>query len=306
MRKVLRLSCGTLFVWMLTSLLALAQATVPNVNDTRVGGQLLFYFDVASYDGAYLTMSNNGTVTVPLHIQLFTDDCTEIFNFRITLGAGCIKIFDMRHFELGTGQFVDLGGTRGLMTATPVAANPSLAAVPYNHLAGSTAHVNLARRNSFGLNAVARLAVDASGNLLPDLSGPLDGTTRLFQLIQPTRLYHDGFFALDSITDSRIILISFVDIYSPGGYLVSGQSALLRGFAGTADCSRLSLPDRLFSCIMDISMESYLGSTTGTFRTTPGTLEMSIPSSYQPYQNVFGITSQTLATFTVNRYMWAR
>lgn len=309
MRHILTRVSRLLFCLACLSSLAFGQVIIPNVNDTRVGGQLIFYFDMASYDVGFLTITNTGLSTVPLHIQLQSSDCQEILNFRISLSAGCLKIYDLRRFELSGGQSLDLGGLRGFMTVTPITPSPATAAVPYNHLAGNSVFAHLGRKNSFGLNAVARLAVDAAGVPLADFAGVLDGATRRFQNIQPSKLYNDGFFALDNLTDSRMILISFTDNYPANGYFVSSGGTTdvpveLRGFANNSSCARLSLANRTFTCILDISMESYLGAAVGAFRQDVGFLELNI--SYLANQNLVGIASQTLGTFTVNRYLWGK
>jgi hypothetical protein len=188
--------------------------------------------------------------------------------------------------------------------ATPYAAPPESGAVPYNHLAGNSVHANLANKNSFGLNAVARLAVDSTGAPLADFSGTLNGTTRRFQNIQPSKLYLDGAFALDTLTDSRFILISFTDIYGNNTYTISGASVDLKGFATALDCQRISLQNRTFSCFFEMPLRTYLSGALTSFLNGPGSLELS--TTYEPLQNLIGISSQTLATFTVNRYLWGK
>jgi hypothetical protein len=302
-----------------------AQVVIPDARDGRVGGQLLYYFDMANHDVGYLTITNFGSSSVPLHIQLFGPEgessavaaaknpekkepsalvlaARELLRFPVTLVANCTVIYDLRRFLLPNGLTVDLAGNKGFMTVTPVSSSPGNPAVPYNHLAGNTVHANVDRKNSFGLNAVARLAVDAAGNPLPDLSGVLDGDTKRFQSIQPARLYHDGFYALDTLSDSRVILISFKDNYSATGYLVSCGTAKINGFAGASDCSRRALPEKSFGCLVDIDMTSFLGGNAASFRQAPGFLELT--TTYEPFQNLVGIASQTLSTFTVNRYLW--
>lgn len=303
---------------------AFGQVTIPDPHDGRVGSQLLFYFDMVHYDAGYLTITNTGASSVPVHFQLFSSAgggesiegqsasgrtraavaSQALSASRAHLGASCSVVYDLRRFALPNGQALDLGGIEGFLSVTPVIASPGNPAIAYNHLAGSSVHVHLERRNSFGLDAVARLAVDAAGNPLADSTVALDGVNRRFQNIQPSRLYDDSFFALDQLTDSRIILLTFTDNYSPSAYLVGCGAVELRGIAVTNDCGRVLMPDLSFSCVQNVPLQTALGGNVNLFRQSGGFLELT-PSN-QPFQNIVGIASQTLATFTVNKYMWGK
>jgi len=226
-----------------------------DARDGRIGGQLLFYFDMANYDMGYIT-------TPTWEERRFRFTCSfsgrkgvrrsrrcrewwgcpvcgtsraikEMSRNPVMLTTGCTVIYDLRRFLLPNDDRGP-GREQRFLIVTPVSTSPGNPAVPYNHLAGNSVHVSTARQNSFGLNAVARLAVDASGNPLPDQAGVLDGQARRFQLIQPARLVHDGFYALDTVSDSRVILISFADSYSQSGYLVVCGSITINGVAGSA------------------------------------------------------------------------
>jgi hypothetical protein len=309
-------------IWMSAGM---AQTVIPDARDGRIGGQLLFYFDMANYDMGYITITNLGGATIPVHMQLFGPEgesaavgaaanggdalfagtsraIKEMSRNPVMLTTGCTVIYDLRRFLLPNGLTVDLAGNKGFLIVTPVSTSPGNPAVPYNHLAGNSVHVSTARQNSFGLNAVARLAVDASGNPLPDQAGVLDGQARRFQLIQPARLVHDGFYALDTVSDSRVILISFADSYSQSGYLVVCGSITINGVAGSADCNRKTLPAQSFSCLTDQNMGGLLGAHYDSFRLAPGFLDLN--TTYGATQNLVAIASQTLATYTVNRYLW--
>jgi hypothetical protein len=282
-----------------------AQVVVPNVTETRTGGQLLLYYDAVKYDVVYLTLTNTGPSNIVLHMVLYGADCVEQFDYVLIICPYGHKIYDMARFDLGNARSVDLRGNKGFLLATPTDSSGNAPAVPYNHLAGNTVHANIATANSFGLNAVARLAVDATGAPLADYSGTLDGVTMMFQRIQPAKLWHDGFFALSTITDSRILLFSFVDVYSPTNYTIAEASVTLSNFAWRVDCAGVSLAPKIFKCFLDATIQSFIGGGYGSFIVNSGTLQM-IPLGYVTNQNFFGIASQTLSTYTVNRYLWGK
>jgi len=72
----------------------------------------------------------------------------------------------------------------------------------------------------------------------------------------------------------------------------------------TRNDNTLPLASRSVGCFLDVSLQEYLGASGQFFRQTTGSLDLS--TSYQPNQNLVGISLQTLGSFTANRYLWGK
>jgi hypothetical protein len=298
---------------------AFSQTQISGPNTTVPGSQLIFYFDLVVNDAGYVSIKNTGLSTIFLHIQVFAADCTELFDFLISLEPLCSRTFDLRHFEYNRqGGSADLIGERGMIFVTPTTPSLGYAAIPYNKMIGSIVIANSRTKTSYGMNAIARMAVDINGNPLPDSVTPMNGnTTGQFQIIRPKMIHLDRFFALNTITDSRLAFVSFVDLYSDFSYNLSStlEEIKIHVTAGTEDCVKLSLPNFSVFCILDIALRTVVGATSAYFNQSSGSLELTptynqpsddfpVTNDYIKNQNLFGFFFETLGSYASARPLW--
>ncbi len=310
-------------LWILLSLCGLyAQETPgaltigPFIQSPRAefGGQLIYYFDLIRNDTGYMTIVNNGPHGVSLHMQLLGSDCYEMFNFSIRIESRCSKRYDLRNFVLnGKGATTDLLGMKGLIFVTPTQSGSitSQAAIAFNHLSGSIVLADSRKGNSYSFLPVCRKAISFLGEPL----GPpwttetlLDGTTALFEVILPKKLSIDNFFALSTISDSRLVLISFLDSYGGSYSVVPAEDGHMTMFAGMEDCGLFSLPTLAYACFTDLPLSQILGATATYFQHHAGRLDMTPVWDQEAIlvrQNLFGFQFETLGPYTAAHPIWA-
>ncbi len=286
---------------------AFSQYQISGPNTTVPGGQLIYYFDLINNDTGTFSIKNVGPSLVFLHVQVINEDCEELFNFLTSLEPNCARSWDLRKFVLNKMQgSADLINNRGMIFVTPTYSTIGYAALPYNHLVGSIVIANSKTRTSYGMNAIARPAIDSTGNLLPDSNTPLNGTTSRFQIIRPKMLHLDHFFPLQVLTDSRLAIVAFVDVYTSSNYYVTSPSGIgsFHMMGGTEDCAKLSIPALDYFCMLDVQLKNILGGTIAYYNQSSGSLEMTPMSEFDTNENLFGFFFESLGPYASARPLW--
>lgn len=315
---------------------------VGSPNTTIPGGQLIYFFDLINNDVSYMSITNGGDVDVTLHITIFGDDCEEMVNFFIVVKRKCSRRFDLSSFEINeTSTYgLSLVGMRGLILATPVATSRTGEsvnfpyAIAFNHLTGSITLATSVSKASFGLNAIARPALQATmttpGTIVytpaPDgriMTGPgampytnpnTGGSPYVryfYQRIAPTKLLLDHFFALNSVTDSRLDFINFGEAYGSAGdnyyyqFLPPAYTGTFSLFAETEDCALFSLPTRDYYCITDVPTATIVGAAAGYFRVFSGVLHITPKVPVPETENLFGYFFEKVGPYASGRPLWA-
>lgn len=169
-------------------------AILPSPYTTRVGTQLVYFYEDSTSGGArgpfqsFLTITNTSITTgVFVHFQFYivvaqsgssltgNTDCTELFDFVDFLTPGQRFIFDpkgiRRPSNFGGGAIVGTATDgRFIMTATPIVnfiAN-DLRVLSFNWLTGQIWVSDINKSATWMTNAVSRLAVNTFGGPLPD------------------------------------------------------------------------------------------------------------------------------------------
>lgn len=216
---------------MLLSPIAMAQdalsAILPSPYTSRVGSQLIYFYEDGANLGArgsfqsFLTVTNtNITNGVIVHFQFYqvfvssgsTTSCQELFDFVDYLTAGQRYIFDpkaiRRPSNFGGGAIVGTATDgRYIMTITPIVsflAN-DLRARSFNWLSGQIWVSDIGKSATYMTNAVSRMGVNRFGTPLNDgdfIFGPSSaanpagtpGFDNYLQMFRPQVLAVNSFF----------------------------------------------------------------------------------------------------------------
>ncbi len=248
---------------------------IPGPYSSRTAGQLIYCFEEGDvpYRGSwksYLTITNTSLNTyAALHYRYYSvgahGGLSELLDYVDLLSPGQTLVIDPS--DIRTSPFRRSGslpvgsasGGRFVMTAVPVDPRnepADLRAIAFNFLGGQVWTTHLGTGSVFMRNALGRLAVDSAGTPVPhsttefiyDLGWPtnmpyatgnvLDGTTRLFQKLQPAALVLKSFLATAGTAGkisqgvpfgNRLTFFAFQDNYvtASNAYRIEAGSASL-------------------------------------------------------------------------------
>lgn len=292
---------------MLLSPIAMAQdalsAILPSPYTTRVGSQIIYFYEDGANLGArgsfqsFMTITNHNITTgVIVHFQFYqvfvssgsTTSCQELFDFVDALTAGQRYIFDpkaiRRPSNFGGGAIVGTATDgRYIMTATPIVsflAN-DLRALSFNWLSGQIWVSDIGKSATWMTNAVSRMGVDRFGNPLADgqgIFGPSSvagGNDQYLQMFRPQILAVNSFFRTSGAGavqpgvpfGNRLTVMSWVDQYfgvDPFFRLLPA-SADLSSFIFDDQENAFSVPTRRVTCLQEWVIAPDVAGAAGNF-----------------------------------------
>jgi hypothetical protein len=297
-RALLLLTLGLV----LMSQAAMAQdalsAVLPAPYTTRVGSQLMYFYEDGANLGArgsfqsFLTIVNtNITTGVWVHFQFYqvtqtsSSGCLELFDFVDYLTPGQRHIIDPKGVR-GTFYLTNLVGFatdgRYVMTATPILVAPSfiaptpadLRAVSFNYLSGQIWVSDIGKSATWMTNAVPRMAVDILGGPLGD-NVILDGVVTYLQMFRPIVLAVNSFFRTAGAGavqpgvpfGNRLTLWTWIDQYT-NPQLMYRQiiaNATLNTFVFDNAENAFSVPPRTITCVYEFVIAPDTIGTTGNW-----------------------------------------
>jgi hypothetical protein len=278
---------------------AQAQATI-EVPDVR-GDQLVFFYDARTNRTPFLSVTNPSSTTVNLEVAFYPASlANRLGQFVVTVPAAGNVVIDPTSAAGGVAA-----GNAGLAVVTPVAsASSTQAVVPPEPLIGNFTLANTALGAAFGENALGRLAVDGSGSRA-DAGEPVDGASVKYQRFTPPVLMVPAYFnptmlAPPANDGNRVIVAAFADRYGSRfdvAPAAAGESLAASFFDSAGQLvGQATVPVNgvLLSDLQQIAGGSTLDSSGKVFFD---------PSAIGADENVFGIFSQSLATFASGQRM---
>jgi len=296
-RALLLLTLGLV----LMSQAAMAQdalsAVLPAPYTTRVGSQLMYFFEDGANLGArgsfqsFLTIVNtNITTGVWVHYQFYqvvggNTGCQELFDFVDYLTPGQRHIFDPKGIR-GTFYLTNLVGFatdgRFIMTATPILVAPSfiapspadLRAVAFNFLSGQIWVSDVGKSATWMTNAVPRMAVDVLGGPLAD-NVILDGVATFLQMFRPIIISVNSFFRTAGAGavqagvpfGNRMTLFTWIDQYTNPQQMfrIIPAAATLTSFVFDNAENAFSVPPRTILCVTEWTIAPDVAGASGNF-----------------------------------------
>jgi len=292
---------------MLLSPIAMAQdalsAILPSPYTTRVGSQIIYFYEDGANLGArgsfqsFLTITNHNITTgVIVHFQFYqvfvssgsTTSCQELFDFVDYLTAGQRYIFDpkaiRRPSNFGGGAIVGTATDgRYILTATPIVsflAN-DLRALSFNWLSGQIWVSDIGKSATWMTNAVSRMGVDRFGNPLADgtgIFGPSSvagGNDNYLQMFRPQILAVNSFFKTAGAGavqpgvpfGNRLTVLSWVDQYFGVDpfFRILPASADLSSFVFDDQENAFSVPTRRVTCLQEWVIAPDVAAAAGNF-----------------------------------------
>lgn len=335
-RALLLVTIGAL----LLSPIAMAQdalsVILPAPYTTRVGTQLIYFYEDGANLGArgsfqsFLTITNTSiTSGVYVHFQWYvvtSSTCQELLDVVDYLTPGQRFIFDpkglRRPSNFGGGAiFGTATDGRYVMTATPIV-NPftnDLRALSFNWLSGQIWISDIGKSATWMTNSISRLAVDSLGGPLADglaLEGSANGNW--LQMFRPQTLIVNSFFKTAGAGavqpgvpfGNRLTVFTWIDSYfgvDPFFRILPG-AVTLSTFVFDDQENAFSVPPRTVNCVTewviapDVASASgnwadFLGpALTNAVASTGGWMRMRV-SGMSTDESVTGWFSQYLGTF---------
>lgn len=335
-RALLLVTIGAL----LLSPIAMAQdalsVILPAPYSTRVGTQLIYFYEDGANLGArgsfqsFLTITNTSiTSGVYVHFQWYvvtSSTCQELLDVVDYLTPGQRFIFDpkglRRPSNFGGGAiFGTATDGRYVMTATPIV-NPftnDLRALSFNWLSGQIWISDIGKSATWMTNSISRLAVDSLGGPLVDglaLEGSANGNW--LQMFRPQTLIVNSFFKTSGAGavqpgvpfGNRLTVFTWIDSYfgvDPFFRILPG-AVTLSTFVFDDQENAFSVPPRAVNCVTewviapDVASASgnwadFLGpALTNAVASTGGWMRMRV-SGMSTDESVMGWFSQYLGTF---------
>lgn len=271
------------------------------------GDQLLFVYDATESRVPFLVVSNLAAESVLVEVAWYAQalDRQIATQFR-SLPAGGNAIFDPSGVE-------GVSGNAGMVVVTPVRSEddpspvipPTLSGTNTGPLFGGFTLADTATGAGFGQNPLARRAIDGVTRERPPAGTLVDGDVVFYQRIEPANLALPFYFnPSDPQLTNRVILGVFRDVYGPNGFQIgSAQADLLHALfdanGGFASGVRQGLTGVRFDTIQDLAASAT--------QESPLDLETSGKVTFtnvNPFgQNVFGLMTQALGTFSVGQRM---
>jgi hypothetical protein len=287
---MLAAACLTL----VTATLARAQTTVgtPDVS----GDQLIFFYDARAGRVPFLSVSNSSDSPIDVEVAYYDTSLSARLGAEVVpVAGGGNLVIDPTSTSSGAAGGV-ANGKAGLAIVTPVAGPASSQPiVPPSPLTGNFTLANTTLGSAFGENALARLAVDGSGQHAA-AGQNVDGNAVKYQRFAPNALVVPVFFNPNTLDPAdqdgnRVILAAFTDHYGAqfdvAAVSQTAQASFLAKDGVRAAAGSVSIQGVLLSNLQEIAGSSAVFTSSGKLFLQLGGVS----------GNVFGIFSQSVAPF---------
>jgi hypothetical protein len=255
------------------------------------GDQLIFFYDAREGRVPFLNVSNPSTQPVAIDFAFYPENlAARIGTVRLELPGLGHEIVDPTTIAGGA-----VTGQAGLAVVTPiVSTSDPRPVVPPAPLVGSYTLANLTLGSGFGENPMGRRAVNSIGE--PAAPGSdVDGGTIRYQRFHPLVLAMPGYFNPQTLgppenDGNRVILAAFTDAYGSTFEIGAASRSATAVFRNTGGAQVATGPVNVSGVLLS-NLQSLAGATT---LDSSGKLFLELADGDG---NVFGIYSQSLATF---------
>ncbi len=293
---------------MFRSIASAVPPQVPPVIETPgvYGDQLFFFFDARSKRVPFLTVANLANSDIRIEIAYYSEDLEKVVALENrTLVANGNIVMDPTTVS-------GVVGNAGLAVVTPVVAGSDQAVVPPGvgqkgstpPLAGAFTLANTDLGSGFGQSPLARVAVNRRGER-PKAGLPVDGVAVRYQRFAPDALVVPTYFRPDTLSPpskdgNRIILAAFRDAYGHPSRIRPTTITFDVAFDDAEGKRVASRSNLLVSGVHLDTLQSLAGRTT---LKASGKIWFTSDGSVSDDENLFGLVSQSLGTFSVGQRM---
>lgn len=298
------LSCAVLMM-VVTPTWAWPQSSIatPSAN----GDQLLFVFDARTNRVPFLGITSFAAEPIVLKIDFYAQGLDRILatQFRMLATSANLVIDPM--------TIAGVTGNAGIAVATPVRSeNDPTPIVPlapegYNDgpLYGLATFANVELQAGFGVGALGRIAVNASGERA-QAGATVDGATVQYQSFEPVTLLLPLYFNPQTLSPpevdgNRIVLAAFRDDYA-GAYSLAPVEVqvqyALRDATGTTFVERFGEDSLKFSGVLFTTLQTLAGDTA---LASSGKALFALGTSEGV--NVVGLASQAANPFSIGQVL---
>jgi hypothetical protein len=317
-RKVALAALACAVVAMLAAAPGRAQSIIPTPGNS--GDQLIFFYDARTNRVPFLAVSNFAEQAVVVETVFYGQNLNVITTEVATIPArGALPTID----PTDTARFPGVNGNAGLVVVTAVQSmgdtTPVVPPAPSDDtsagpLFGGFTLANLGLNAGFGQNPFARIAVDQNGQRAA-AGSVVDGVATRYQNIAPDVLTVPFYFNPQNLADpaldgNRIILGTFADTYNAGNFRIGAPAPaisfdyIMENSAGAVlvdTSNNVQVVDPISVAGVHFNdLQSLAGPLT---LTGPGKVTFITTGAVPAGDNLFGLVSQAVGTFSVGQRM---